>query len=94
MDWSLYLAKACRERRKKLKLTQGELARKIGWTSHVQVAKVECGFVPTLKKLDNLCRGLGVSVSQLLWEAEHSARNPQPLSKGPGKTRAEKGGAN
>ena len=62
--------------RRSLKLTQAEVARRLGW-SPPNYARIEKGrFTPSLKSLEAIAEALGVSVGSLTAEAALSAKVP------------------
>lgn len=61
-----------RARREELKLTQRELAARMGYTDHTTITRIEAGKTdPPLSRVSQFAKALGVTPGHLLgWDAE------------------------
>lgn len=77
MDKSFFLktiGDRIKVRREELGMTQGELAQKVGYTSHSSIAKVESGTIDLPQsKIEAIAKALQTSPAYLLGLAQHDA---------------------
>lgn len=73
---------AIRERRTELKMSQNELAKKVGYRSGDIISKIECGKIePPYDKVDDFAIALETTPERLITPIEQSGRLLEVISK-------------